>query len=101
MPPKQFFKKSVQTSTRSSHRTHSIVRRTTASDRKFQPKEGSLTGMEAHGHIKALKRDTLHYVPLGGLEEVGRNCSFFEYNDEIVIIDMGIQFPAEETPGVD
>ncbi|OGF49027.1 hypothetical protein A3G55_00885 [Candidatus Giovannonibacteria bacterium RIFCSPLOWO2_12_FULL_44_25] len=35
------------------------------------------------------------------MEEVGRNCSFFEYNDEIVIIDMGIQFPEEETPGVD
>ncbi|OGF62539.1 hypothetical protein A2926_02230 [Candidatus Giovannonibacteria bacterium RIFCSPLOWO2_01_FULL_44_40] len=48
-----------------------------------------------------MKRDTLYYVPLGGLEEIGRNCSFFEYNDEIVIIDMGIQFPEEETPGVD
>ncbi|QQG42488.1 MAG: ribonuclease J [Candidatus Giovannonibacteria bacterium] len=70
------------------------------SDRKFY-KEGSLTGHEARGHAAALKRDTLYYVPLGGLEEVGRNCSFFEYNDEIVIIDMGIQFPEEETPGVD
>jgi len=70
------------------------------SDRKFY-KEGSLTGREVRGHAAALKRDTLYYVPLGGLEEVGRNCSFFEYNDEIVIIDMGIQFPEEETPGVD
>lgn len=80
---------------------HSVVRHTAASDRKFQPKEGSLTGQEAQGHVKAFQRDTLHYVPLGGLEEIGRNCSFFEYNDEIVVIDMGIQFPAEETPGVD
>jgi ribonuclease J len=38
---------------------------------------------------------------LGGLEEVGRNCSFFEYKNEIVIIDVGIQFPEEETPGID
>ncbi len=72
------------------------------SDRKFMAKEGSLTGHESElTNGKALKRDTLYFVPLGGLEEVGRNCSFFEYNDEIVIIDMGIQFPEEETPGVD
>jgi len=73
--------------------------------RKFMPKDGSLTGHELHTEAgkagPGLKRDTLYFVPLGGLEEVGRNCMFFEYNDEIVIIDMGIQFPEEETPGVD
>ena len=40
-------------------------------------------------------------MPLGGLEEIGRNCSFFEYKNEIVVLDVGIQFPEEETPGVD
>ncbi len=43
----------------------------------------------------------LRFVPLGGLEEVGRNMMFFEYKNEIVIIDAGLQFPEEETPGVD
>jgi ribonuclease J len=45
--------------------------------------------------------NALRLVPLGGLEEIGRNCSFLEYKDEIVIIDMGLQFPEEETPGID
>lgn len=45
--------------------------------------------------------DALRLIPLGGLEEVGRNMSFLEYKDEIVIIDMGLQFPEEETPGID
>ncbi len=43
----------------------------------------------------------LRFVPLGGLEEIGRNMMFFEYKNEIVIIDVGLQFPEEETPGVD
>ncbi len=46
-------------------------------------------------------KDALRFVPLGGLEEIGRNCSFFEYKNEIVVVDVGIQFPEEETPGVD
>ncbi len=47
------------------------------------------------------KGEALRFVPLGGLEEVGRNCMFLEYKNEIVIIDVGLQFPEEETPGID
>ncbi|MBI3114706.1 MAG: ribonuclease J, partial [Candidatus Harrisonbacteria bacterium] len=45
--------------------------------------------------------DMLRFVPLGGLGEIGRNMMFFEYKNEIVVIDAGLQFPEEETPGVD
>jgi len=43
----------------------------------------------------------VRFIPLGGLEEIGRNMSVFEYGDEIVIVDMGLQFPEEDTPGID
>ncbi len=43
----------------------------------------------------------VRFCPLGGFEEVGRNCVFFEYKNEIVVVDVGIQFPEEETPGID
>jgi len=46
-------------------------------------------------------KDKLKIIPLGGLEEVGRNMSIIEYKDDIVIIDMGFQFPEESTPGID
>lgn len=39
--------------------------------------------------------------PLGGQEEVGRNCTVFEYDGDIVILDMGMQFPEEDMPGID
>ena len=43
----------------------------------------------------------LHIIPLGGNEEVGRNMTLFEYNGDIIILDMGIQFPEEDMPGID
>lgn len=43
----------------------------------------------------------LRFVALGGLEEIGRNMMFWEYKNEIVIMDAGLQFPEEATPGVD
>ncbi len=47
------------------------------------------------------EKGTVRFAALGGMEEIGRNCSFFEYENEIVVIDVGIQFPEEETPGID
>ncbi|MFA7088185.1 MAG: ribonuclease J [Patescibacteria group bacterium] len=43
----------------------------------------------------------LKVIVLGGLEEVGRNMTLVEYNKEIIIIDMGLQFPEEDMPGID
>jgi ribonuclease J len=43
----------------------------------------------------------LRIIPLGGQEEVGRNMTIFEYGQDIVILDMGLQFPEEDMPGVD
>jgi len=43
----------------------------------------------------------LKIIPLGGLEEVGRNMTVFEYGGKIIIVDMGLQFPDPDMPGVD
>lgn len=43
----------------------------------------------------------LRIIPLGGLEEVGRNMLVLEYGRDILIVDMGLQFPEEDMPGID
>ncbi|MCC6563311.1 ribonuclease J [Candidatus Uhrbacteria bacterium] len=43
----------------------------------------------------------LKVMVIGGNEEVGRNCTVLEYGNDILIIDMGLQFPDEDMPGVD
>jgi len=45
-------------------------------------------------------RNNLKIIPLGGCEEVGRNMTVFEYEKDIVILDMGIQFPEEDMLGI-
>lgn len=43
----------------------------------------------------------IRIIPLGGVEEIGKNMTVIEYENDIVIIDAGFQFPGEEAPGVD
>ncbi|MBQ7378082.1 MAG: RNase J family beta-CASP ribonuclease [Clostridia bacterium] len=43
----------------------------------------------------------LRIIPLGGLNEVGKNMTLFECDDEILIVDCGIGFPDEDMPGID
>ncbi|HOF26926.1 MAG TPA: ribonuclease J [Clostridia bacterium] len=40
-------------------------------------------------------------MPLGGLNEIGKNLTVFEYRNDILILDCGIKFPQEDMPGVD
>ena len=45
--------------------------------------------------------NSLRVVPLGGHGEIGKNMLALEYGDDIVVIDAGVLFPDESTPGVD
>ena len=48
-----------------------------------------------------MKKSPLKIIPLGGLLEIGKNITVFEYEDEIVIVDCGLAFPTEDMLGVD
>ncbi len=48
-----------------------------------------------------IREKSLKIIPLGGLGEVGRNMMLLEYNEAVLIIDMGLKMPEEDTPGID
>ena len=47
------------------------------------------------------KKSPLKIIPLGGLLEVGKNITVFEYENEIIIVDCGLAFPEDDMLGVD
>ncbi|MET0447200.1 MAG: ribonuclease J, partial [Aeromicrobium sp.] len=60
----------------------------------------------SHMHLEldappALPDGALRVIPLGGLGEVGRNMTSFEFGGKILIVDCGVLFPEETQPGVD
>ncbi len=47
------------------------------------------------------EKGKLRIIPLGGLNEIGKNMTVIEYADDILIVDCGLGFPDEDMPGID
>lgn len=47
------------------------------------------------------KKSNLKIIALGGIDEIGKNITVFEYEDEIVLVDCGLEFPEDDMLGVD
>ncbi|NTU69684.1 ribonuclease J [bacterium] len=70
-----------------------------AGHRNIQQKNYTKTTTKTN--FKETKEPRLKVIALGGLEEIGKNITVFEYGNDILVVDMGFQFPDEETLGVD
>ena len=65
---------------------------------KETPKEKSLKKIpEKIG----FKKPRLKIIPLGGLHEIGKNITIFQYDDEMIVVDCGLSFPEDDMLGVD
>ena len=47
------------------------------------------------------KRHSIKLIPLGGVSGIGKNMMVIEKANQMIIIDCGLMFPDEETPGID
>ncbi len=66
----------------------------TESRKKFETKNKSILDF----HFKPSK---LKIIALGGLDEIGKNITVFEYENDMIIVDCGIEFPDDDMLGVD
>ncbi len=57
--------------------------------------------MQQSGFTPTGHKERVRAYPLGGFEQVGRNCFIVEVDDDIYIIDLGLQFPDEDMMGID
>ena len=70
-------------------------------------KESSLKTMPKEKALKKVtekvgfKKPRLKIIPLGGLHEVGKNITVFQYDDEMIVVDCGLSFPEDDMLGVD
>ncbi|MCF7820513.1 MAG: ribonuclease J [Candidatus Pacebacteria bacterium] len=65
------------------------------------PQRNSNKNKTKYSALSSDKKGKLRVMVLGGLEEVGRNMTAIEYENEIIIIDMGLMFPDDNMPGID
>lgn len=66
-----------------------------------EPLRHPLSGRHKPTHRIPDPGENIRIIPLGGVEEIGRNMTVIEYKNDIVIIDVGFQFKEESTPGID
>ena len=69
----------------------------TETRKKRMPKKNNNTTISKF----EFKKDNLKIIPLGGLDEIGKNITVFEYGNDIVLVDCGLEFPEDDMLGVD
>ena len=74
----------------------SYNKKQTNSKNKYQSKNYSNTKRKQKPISKPL-----NIIPLGGLGEIGKNITLYEYEGDMFLVDCGMSFPDEETPGID
>lgn len=71
------------------------------SPRTPQQQAPRTTALVQTGVRPAAHNTVTRVMPLGGLDEVGKNCMLFENDRDILMVDLGFQFPDEEMLGID
>jgi ribonuclease J len=70
-------------------------------DGKVDDTENPLVEKSKNKEVPPIEAGVVRIIPLGGVEEIGKNMTAIEMGNSIIIVDIGLAFPGNETPGVD
>jgi ribonuclease J len=87
---------------RGSYQYSNIKRGNSRTRKEMQEIENKITIQRNKSNpIPPPEKGIIRIIPLGGVEEIGKNMTAIEIGDDIVVIDAGMQFKTEDTPGID
>ena len=69
--------------------------------KKTTTKKQSNSSPKKHNSAQKIPLKPVRIIPLGGLGEVGKNITLYEYDGDMLLVDCGMTFPDEDTPGID
>ena len=100
------YRKPAQKKTASQNkRSDSAAKRTAPARGNTAARKTTLTKQKTTGNTRRNngRQNTkpLKIIPLGGLGEIGKNITLYEYDGDMFLVDCGMSFPDEETPGID
>jgi len=87
-----------ETTKKTTTKRTTATKKTVAKTNETKPRQYKKTVRKAPERIK---KSPLKIIPLGGLDEIGKNMTAIEYADEIILIDCGMAFPDDDMPGID
>ena len=90
-------KKGIGTNTNNANKTGKRPYQKRATNRTSKKEKN--TELEKEKTI--FKKSKLKIIPLGGLHEIGKNITVFEYENEIIVVDCGLSFPEDDMLGID
>ena len=70
-------------------------------DKKEEGQKSRTTRRKRKNVDSIFKKPSLKIIPLGGIHEIGKNITVFEYEDEIIVVDCGLSFPDDDMLGID
>ena len=64
-------------------------------------KSKNIINRKKNSSVNKAEKGVIRIIPLGGVEEIGKNMTAIEIGEDIIVIDAGMQFKNENTPGID
>ena len=92
----------ANTKTKAFNKSNKVVDSSTKASTVKKVNDNQLNGKSQNkGLDKKTKKSNLKVMFLGGIGEVGKNLTVFEYDNDIVVVDCGLMFPSEDMLGID